>query len=78
MTTKIDFDVAPVDGFERKVVDDLVAKNEGTVDKFDPIGPGGGNPNFVATFSTDDDAERFLNELYGEGQHEGLFVHRVV
>lgn len=73
---KIDFDVDyNQERASRWKVFDLIKEHGGRVISYQQVGPGGGNPNYVAEFPCDADARSFLGELYGTRDPAYLDCH---
>lgn len=71
--TKIEIDVsceAPLGDFL-----ETLEKHGGRIERFEAIGPGGGNPCLILEFSADYHAEQYLDEMGYES--EELDIYRV-
>jgi len=76
MTVKIDFDVTN-DFPQLDEVESQIENYGGTVLKVRSEGPGGGNPNFVASFPTRDQARDFLMALYEDPNYDEWYLNIV-
>jgi hypothetical protein len=47
-----------------------IRKHKGKILDFDPTGPGGGNPNVLLQFPTEEEAMAFLTERYPDDEEE--------